>query len=96
MDHKLYTSIGSIIIFSIWLFVAITAIKEYIRVIKTPGLSPFMTKKDITEIKDYALLEAIYRWKRVVRRLFALWIASVIVYMLVSIIIDRTIAFKNF
>lgn len=95
MDHKLFKYLGSIIIFTIWLFVAITAIKEYIRLIKTQGLRVFITKKEIDEIKDPNLTAAISTWRRIIKRLFLFWVTSGFIYILISIIIDHTIGFRN-
>ena len=74
---------------------AIRAIREYVRLMKTPGLHPFMTKKEISEITDPVLLEAISKWKRIVKQLSVLWFTSVFVFILVAIIINRTIGFRN-
>jgi|GEM_PF-3701154 len=95
MSHKLFTTIGSIVIFSIWIFIGFTAIRLYIRVMRIPGASPFMTKRDISQIKDPALVEAIFSWKRIMKKLFALWIVSGLIYILISIIIEQTIGFTQ-
>ena len=95
MDQKLYTSIGSIIVFSIWLFIVFSGIKEYQQLRKTPGVRVFMTKKEIAQNKDPDFKTAIKRWKHKTRNLFILWLISGVMFILISIIIDRTIGFRN-
>lgn len=95
MNHTYFTYVGSIVIVTVLIYIIFTAIKEFNHMRNTPGYNPYLTKKEIAEIRDPKLLFSISRWKRIKRNLFLLWLASIFAYMVISIIIDQTIGFTN-
>lgn len=90
MNLNLFQTISSAIIFAIWLYIVITAIREYLRLMKVKGLSPFITKKEVAQITDIETLEAIKKWKKISIRLMLIWFASVALFMAIAITISRT------
>jgi len=62
---------------------------------KIPRISPFMSKRDIAEIKDPESLAAIERWKKVAVILFSVWVVSVILFMIITLTISNTIGFQE-
>ena len=92
MDHNLYNWITCPIIAGIWLYIAISAIKTFISLTRTNGLSPFMGKRDL---KDPVVAEGVRIWNSKIKRLFLLWIITVVGFMILSAVIGNTIGFKN-
>ena len=95
MNHTIYNYVTSLIAFAIWLYMALRAIKEYVRVMKAQGIRSFMARRQLNEITNKQTLEAIQRWKTVSRNLFLIWVATAFLLVLISMIIDRTIGFKE-
>jgi len=92
MDKELYDWITGPLIFGIWLYLAISGIKVFLRGRKA-GLSPFMTKSEI--MQDPRLAEEAQKWQRTTRKLFLIWIATAIFFFLLSIVVRNTIGFKE-
>jgi hypothetical protein len=59
---------------------------------KINGLTLFMTR---SELRDPKRIEAVKEWKNSTRKLFLLWIITAITFFVLSMIIDRTIGFKD-
>lgn len=95
MDHEVYSWITTPIIFGIWLYITISAIRAYSQLMKVKGLSIFMTKKEIKSISDPAVLEAIGKCKRKTRKLSLIWGVIVFIFFILSVIVNKTIGFKN-
>jgi hypothetical protein len=95
MDHKIYNWITTPLIFGVWFYIAISGIKAYLRLGKMKGISPFMFKRDLEAIKDPETIEALKKWKLKARKLFLLWLITVIFFFVLSMTIDRTIGFKD-
>lgn len=95
MSYKLYTTILGVVVFFVWISIAFFAVREYLRVLKKPGMSLFMSRQDIAAIKNPQTREAIKKWKRLIRKLFLIWIITAILTITISIIISRTIGFTE-
>ncbi len=95
MNHTLYNYISSMVVFGIAACLAIRALKEYITVMKTPGIRFFMSRRELKQATDPAVVNAVQRWNRIARRLFIIWIITCILGVLVPAIIDNTIGFKD-
>jgi peptidoglycan/LPS O-acetylase OafA/YrhL len=59
------------------------------------GISRFMTSREFREIKDPETKDALMYWKRRFRRLFLLWVVTAVFFFILSILIDRTIGFRD-
>ena len=95
MNHTLYNYISSIVIFSIWLYLAIRGIKEYFRLMKSQGSKYFITRSETHRDSDLEKMDPTKRWKRATRRLFLIWVITAIVFLIISMIIGNTIGFKE-
>jgi hypothetical protein len=95
MDRNLYHSITTPLIFGIWLYLAVSGARAYARVMKSKGISPFMTRKDLREIKDPEIIEALNKWKSKSRQLFLIWVITSFSFLILSMIIDKTIGFTE-
>ncbi len=95
MDHKLFTWITTPMILGLWLYMAVSGIKAYLQLRKMKGISPLMFKRDLEEITDPETLEALKKWKYKRMKLSLLWFITCIVFLILSIIIDRTIGFRE-
>jgi hypothetical protein len=92
MDHNLYNWVICPIIAGVWLYMAISAIRTFLGLTKTHGLSSFMGRRDL---KDPVVAEGVRAWKSKIKRLFLLWIITVVGFMILSAVIGNTIGFKN-
>jgi hypothetical protein len=95
MSHNLFTWIITPIVFGSWIYLGATTIKAYVRLMRTKGISLFMTKKEIKEIKDPAALNAIAAWKATAKRTFVIWVLICSLVMICAIVINATIGFKE-
>ena len=94
MDKSIFDIIGATIIICVWSTIAFIAVKEYLKLIKIPGVNLFMSKKDISRIKDPEIAKRIASWNKLIVRLFIIWTASCIIYIIAAIIINKSIGFK--
>jgi peptidoglycan/LPS O-acetylase OafA/YrhL len=95
MNHKIYNWITSLIIFGVWIYFAINVVKAFFQISKMNGISRFMTSREFREIKDPETKDALMYWKRRFRRLFLLWVVTAVFFFILSILIDRTIGFRD-
>jgi hypothetical protein len=95
MDYNIYLWITTPIIFGVWLYMAFAAIRKYNSIRKMPGMSPFMTTRDIKGIADPKTVDAIKQWKKLTRRLFLTWVLTCFGFLILTMIISRAGWFIN-
>lgn len=95
MNHTLYKYISSAVVFAIWLWLAIRGIKEYIRLMKAQGIKPFMSRRELSDVPGTETAQSIQRWRQQARRLFLIWVITAISFIIISMLIDKTIGFKE-
>jgi hypothetical protein len=74
-----YRDISGVLTFLIWATLGLIAVKEFLKLMKIVGWGFMFEYTRLKDIKNPEHYKAVVRWKKVVWRLFLVWIISVII-----------------